>query len=126
LHTPQSAKPTLLETNHSASPTTSSFHFRQKSDQNLDQQYAVNAVANAILIERLSKSAKVARFVLVSSEAHRWAKPSEIDATLHGLMNPPPYTTTNAFDQYSRYAMLSTIRMRPCCSRLLVEASFSL
>jgi hypothetical protein len=68
----------------------------------------VNAVANAILVERLSRrkngteDPKVARFVLVSSEAHRWAKGSEIDATLNGLQNPPPYTTTNAFEQYSR------------------------
>jgi hypothetical protein len=74
----------------------------EKSKQLLDQQYAVNAVANAILVQRLSKAAAVARFVLVSSEAHRWAKPSEVDATLDGLKNPPPYTTTNAFDQYSR------------------------
>lgn len=83
--------------------TTSS---NQKSKQQLDQQYAVNAVANAVLVQRLSKSAAVSRFVLVSSEAHRWAKPSEIDATLHGLKNPPPYTTTNAFDQYSRSKLM--------------------
>ena len=63
-------------------------------------------------MQRLSKSAKVARVVLVSSEAHRWAKASEIDATLHGLMNPPPYSTTNAFDQYSRCAVPSIVRMR--------------
>jgi hypothetical protein len=85
-------------------PCTSPFYASEKSKQQLDQQYAVNAVANAILVQRLSTSAAVARFVLVSSEAHRWAKLSEIDATLHGLKNPPPYTTTNAFDQYSRCA----------------------
>jgi hypothetical protein len=79
-------------------------YFSQKSKQHIDQQYAVNAVANAVLVQRLSVSAEVSRFVLVSSEAHRWAKCSEIDASLHGLMNPPAYTTSNAFDQYSRYA----------------------
>jgi hypothetical protein len=85
-------------------------------------QYAVNAVANAILVQRLSKSGKVNRFVLVSSEAHRWAKP-DIDASLHGLKNPPPYSATSAMEQYSRYAEQTTAsspftRMRR--SKLLV------
>lgn len=75
-------------------------------------------------MQRLSKSGKVNRFVLVSSEAHRWAKP-EIDASLHSLKNPPPYSTASAMEQYSRYAERSTAplpftRMRR--SKLLVMA----
>jgi hypothetical protein len=57
--------------------------------------------------------------VLVSSEAHRWAKGSEIDATLNGLQNPPPYTTTNAFDQYSRWVQRL---MLPKCACIIYAA----